>query len=337
MPTPKEIRQRITSVRNIAQVTNALEAVSTSKVRRARDQALRTRDYASKAWEVLVMLAAQHNLEQQIAKRIDPADEEDEIAFNYHPEDKARAFVPARRLLAQHDEIKEIAVLMISGEHGLAGSYNANILRKTADFIDAIEYPVRLITVGRKGAEAARRMGWNLVADFGELQLTISTVQPVAHAAIDDFLAGEVDEVFIAFTNFRNMLHQVPVVRRLLPIIPDDEENKILREYITVDPVPPYAGRDFIFEPDPAEILSELVPRFIELQIYQAMLESSASEHAARMVAMRNASKSAEERVEHLQLIYNKARQTAITNELLDIVGGANALESDESRGKNGL
>lgn len=296
-----EIRKRIRSVKNISQVTRALEAVSASRVRRAQARAAATRIYAEKAWEVLL------NVQQG-----------------------SQNGVPLHPLLTQREKVEKRRVILITSDRGLAGAYNANIIRVAERFEDRSEIPVEYITVGQKGRDSMIRADKEVVAEFSNLPAEpgIADISPIARAAIDDFLVGQVDEVFIAYTDFVNTLTQRPVVQRLLPLIPYETEDQALSEYVKDVPDVTQNVKDYEFEPDPAAVLDEVVPRFTELQLYQALLESLASEHAARMVAMKNASDNANELVGDLTLEYNKARQTAITNEILDIVGGAEALQN---------
>ncbi len=295
-----EIRKRIRSVKNISQVTRALEAVSASRVRRAQARAMATRMYAEKAWEVLL------NVQQT-----------------------SNNGVPLHPLLTQREEVNKRRVVLITSDRGLAGAYNTNVMRVAEQFEEDSDVPVEYITVGQKGRDTMIRAGEDVVAEFSNLpaEPTIADISPIARAAIDDFLSGKVDEVFVAYTDFINTLTQRPVVLRLLPLVPYETENQALSEYVKDVPDVSANASEYEFEPSPTAVLDEVVPRFTELQLYQALLESTASEHAARMVAMKNASDNASELVGDLTLVYNKARQTAITNEILDIVGGAEALQ----------
>lgn len=297
MGTERELRKRIRSIKNIGQVTRALEAVSASKVRRAQAQAQATRPYAQKAWEVLVSLSMQSgNL------------------TDLHP------------LFDVRPEIHKAAILLFTSDRGLCGAFNTNIVRKTFDFIKTSTFSSTLITIGRKGRDQVFRSGLPISAEFTQIPdyPSILDVTHIARTAIDDFLCGAVDIVFLAYTDFVNTIIQKPVVRRLLPLKPLDIADQALTEYIQD------ARHDkileFVYEPAPAVILNEIIPRFTELQIYQAVLESLASEHSARMVAMRSATENAEALAEELTLARNKARQKSITLEILDIAGGAEAL-----------
>jgi F-type H+-transporting ATPase subunit gamma len=303
MPTAREVRNRIRSVKNIAQITRALEAQSASKVRRAQARVLASRAFAEKAWEILLNVQSASS---------------GSSSSLLHP------------LLTPRTEVKQVMIILITSDRGLAGAFNSNIIRVARRFGARLGVPVQWITVGRKGRDILIRGRENVVAEFSNnaSNPTIADVSPVARAAIDAFLSGEVDEVFIAYTDFINMLTQRPTVLRLLPLTPYETEDQAVSEFIK--DVPQVSSGDLIYEYEPSAeaILQEIVPRFTVLQLYQALLESQASEHAARMVSMRNATDNAGALVEDLTLAYNKARQATITNEILDIVGGANALQA---------
>lgn len=284
MATIRELKRRIRSVKNIGQVTRAMEAVAASKMRRAQEAALASREYADKANEVLTYLASQPR----------------------------RGPIPSPLLLQR--EVNAIGLLLITPDRGLAGPLVSNILRAALDFVKQQEVPVSVVAVGRKGAALLARHNYRMHAVFTDIRDLPSTAEigPIARLAIDDYTAGVFDKVYIGYTDFVNTLVQRPVIRLLLPVEPALPEQRLPTVYT--------------FEPDPQTILNELVPRLTLLQIYQAILEAQASEHSARMVAMRNATENAQELAQDLTLTYNKARQTAITLEILDIAGGAEAL-----------
>lgn len=301
MASTREIRKRIRSVKNIGQITRALEAVSASRVRKAQARVLASRAYAEKAWEILLNVQA--------------AGQGGGGAM--HP------------LLVKRDEIKQIMIVLITSDRGQAGAFNSNIIRVATRFAKSMGVPVRWITIGRKGRDSLIRARENVVASFSlSNEPSAAELMPVARLAIDEFLSGTVDDVFIAYTDFVNTLTQRPAVLGWLPLIPHEMENAVAAEYIKDVPSLPTNRLDYEFEPSPQAILDEIVPRFTELQLYQAALESQASEHSARMVAMQNASGNADALVQSLTLVYNKARQAAITSEILDIVGGAEALQA---------
>jgi F-type H+-transporting ATPase subunit gamma len=293
MPSAREVRLRIRSIKNIAQVTRALQAVSRSHVRRAQAAVLRTRPYAQKAWQVLTHIARQPGRER------------------LHP------------LLSRRPSINNILVVMISGDRGLAGAYNSNILRHTLHHFNRSKAQVKYIAVGRKGRDLLFRRHKHILAEFSGLPATPSftDVSAIGRLAVDEFLVGNADEVYLAFTDYVTLTTQVPDIKKLLPLEIAQEESRV----ITFAPAERSLAATYIYEPGETEILDEIIPRFTALQIYQAILESLASEHAARMVAMKNATDNATELAGGLTLEYNKARQQAITNEMLDIAGGAEA------------
>lgn len=301
MASAREIKKRIRSVKNIGQIARALEAEAATKVRRAQARALASRAYAEKAWEILlnVQSAAQGG------------------GGAMHP------------LLTEREEIKKIMIVLITSDRGLCGAYNTNIIRVAQRFAYRMGKPVEWVTVGKKGRDSLIRARENVVAEFTNLpqNASISDLKPIAQIAIEAFLSGEVDDVFIAYTDFVNTLTQSPVVLGWLPLVPHTVQDQVAAEYIKEVPQVTTGGQDYEYEPNPQSIIDEIVPRFTELQLYQAFLESLASEYSARMIAMRSASDNASQLADDLTLEYNKARQTAITSEILDIVGGAEALQ----------
>ncbi len=301
MATAGEVKKRIRSVKNISQITRALEAVSASRVRKAQARVLASRAFAEKAWEILL------NVQSTSTKGI-----------------------PLHPLLTARPEIKQVMIVLITSDRGLAGAFNSNIIRVAQRFAHRMGKPVRWVTIGKKGRDSLIRSGANVIAEFSTFggDPTIADIAPASRLAIDEFLSGTVDDVFIAYTDFVNTLTQRPVVLSWLPLLPFSTEDSILKESLKDIPVVSASNSDYEYEPDPAAILDEIVPRFTELQLYQALLESQASEHSARMVSMRNASDNATQLIGDLTLVYNKVRQAAITAEILDIVGGAEALQS---------
>lgn len=301
MATAREIKKRIRSVKNIAQIARALEAEAASKVRRAQARALASRAFAEKAWEILL--------------NVQSATQGTGVA---HP------------LLTARENVDTIMMVVVTSDRGLAGAYNGNILRVAQRFAQRMGKPVKWVTVGKKGRDSLVRVRANITAEFSKLPPTpmVADITPVARLAIDEFLSGRVDDVFIAYTDFVNTLTQRPVVKPWLPLIPHNITDTVAAEFVKDVPSVTTGGQDYEYEPNPQAILDEIVPRFTELQLYQAVLESQASEHSARMVAMRNASDNATQLSSDLTLLYNKARQAAITAEILDIVGGAEALQA---------
>ena len=294
MASAREMRLRIRSVRNIAQVTRALEAVSASKVRRAQAAVQASRDYARRVGAVMHRLGAHSGGAR-------------------HP------------LLFPRDEVENICLMLISSDRGLAGAYNMNIARAALTFAQQKTQQVSWVTVGRKGRDLVYARGANVSSDFYSFRgsPTFTEVTPIARVVLDDFLNGVVDEVYVAYTDYINTLRQVTRVERLLPL-----SLELSAEENDVSDADGSSGLSvgYTFEPEPEDLLGAILPRFTQVQVFQAVLESLASEHSARMVAMRNATDNANELSSALRLAYNKARQLAITSDLLDIAGGAEAL-----------
>ncbi len=287
MPSTREIRRRIRSVKNISQVTKAMEAVAASKMRRAQNQVLATRPYAKKAQEVLSYIARLNTTEGDLDA-----------------------------LINERAEIKRVGILLVTADKGLAGGFNANVIRTAAQFIRkqrAEGKEVEVITVGRKGRDWLLRYDPVVRAEFMGLgdAPTTNDIAPITRILLDDYRSGRLDQVYAIYTDFVNTLVQNPVVQKLLPVQPAETSDS--------DTMAP----DYIFEPSAAAVLSEVLIGFTEVQVLQAVYESSASEHSARMVAMRNATEAANELVDDLTLRYNKARQEGITRELMDIIGGS--------------
>lgn len=291
MANIRTIKRRIRSVENVAKITNALQLVAASKMRRAQQRALAARPYSDKLREVLAKLG-------QVAHQAG-VDEE-----SLHPLLMER---PANR----------IAVLHITPDRGLAGGLPSNLNRSAGSFIVSQEGDRSVIAVGKKGRDFFVRAGMPILAEFTQLgdYPTATDTSPIARIVMDDYVSGLLDRVYISYPLFVSTTVQRPVVRRILPIeTPESAEPE------------PGPQADYIYEPDPREVLEQLLPRYVEMQIYNAVLESAASEQSARVVAMRNATDSANDIRRELTLTYNKARQEQITKELLDITGGAAAL-----------
>jgi F-type H+-transporting ATPase subunit gamma len=293
MASAREMRLRIRSVKNISQVTRALQAVSASKVRKAIAALMGTRPYATKAWQVLTHVAAQPG------------------RATLHP------------LLNQRETVKNTLVVVISGDRGLAGAYNTNLIRFVFRSFSNYPTPVKFIAVGRKGRDLLLRRKLTVMADFSNLPAapSFADVSAIGRLAVDEYLSGNADEVHLVYTDFVNMVRQEPVIKKLLPLEVEGGAGRVETFETTKQ-----TSAAYIYEPAEREILDEIIPRFTALQVYQSILESLASEHAARMVAMRNATDNANELVGDLQLQYNKVRQQTITSDMLDIAGGAEAL-----------
>jgi len=293
MASAREVKLRIKSIKNIAQVTRALQAVSASKVQKSMQAMYGTRPYATKAWQVLSHIAGQPDKDM------------------LHP------------LLAGRKQVNNVLVVMISGDRGLAGAYNTNIVRFVLERFGNYDKPIKFITIGRKGRDLMIRRRQPVLAEFSNLPAApaFDDVSAIGKLAVDEFLSGTVDEVYLVYTDFVNLVKQNPTIKKLLPLEVDSGAGRV------ADFDKSKTTATYIFEPGQHEILDEIIPRFTALQVYQAVMESLASEHAARMVAMKHATDNATDLSEVLQLEYNKARQQTITSEMLDIAGGAEALE----------
>ncbi|MCH8995013.1 MAG: ATP synthase F1 subunit gamma [Chloroflexi bacterium] len=287
MPTTREIRRRIRSVQSTAKITKAMELVAASKMRRAQERALAGRPYAERLNWVLADLA-------ETLPQMDPD--------TLHP-------------LLRRREVRSAGMVLITPNRGLCGGLPGNMNRRASALTLELGVPTKLVAAGRKGRDFFRRTDVSIRADFDELgdYPEYEDILPVARVVIDDYLSGEVDQVFLVYPFFVNTVTQEPRVSQLLPVEPPQEEAT--------------GAVDYIYEPGRESLLAELLPRYIEVQIYEAILEGIASEQSARMVAMRNATDAANEMVDDLTLSYNKARQEQITKELLDIVGGAEGLK----------
>lgn len=299
MPTVRDIERRIRSVKNIGQVTRALEAVSASKVRKAQAAVVNTRPYAQEAWRVLTDLSKQAG-----------------AGANLHP-------------LLTERPVHAIDLIVISSDRGLCGAFNYNVIRAALEFVRKQTVPVNIVSVGRKGRELLFRADQKIVAEFSDLPASpsILDVGAISLTTLDDFLVGRADAVYIAYTDFDNTFSQKAQVRPLLPLSLGAQGDQVAHAAIGGPDTSRQARFAYLYEPSIKTILDALVPRFTKLQVYQAILESMASEHSARMVAMRNATDNAQALVDTLTLDRNKARQAAITSELLDIAGGAEALK----------
>jgi F-type H+-transporting ATPase subunit gamma len=293
MPSLKDIRGRIGSVRNIAQITRAMEMVAASRMKRAQDAIIAARPNSDELREALSRVAA------VVDEEIDP-------------------------LLARR-RVRRVALIMITTDRGLAGSLNANAIRSSLRWVqDRIasrngDGPVEIeaITIGRKGRDGLRRAGIPIAAHFSQLgdRPAFTDVTPIARLVTQDFLEEKYDEIHVAFSTFISTLTQRPEITQLLPIVqPAQAEGQEA------------ANDEYLFEPSPAAVLSRLLPHFVAIDLYRAVLENQASEQSARMIAMRNSTDNAHELIEDLTLVYNKTRQATITREMIEIASGAEAL-----------
>lgn len=298
----KDIRRRIKSVQNIRKITKAMELVSVSKMKRSTHLVQTSRPYARRAWGVL----------SDLAKHLDPA---------------------SHSLLFSPSEIKRALIILIASDRGLCGSFNANLFAATFRLVANMPSSVtfkEFMAVGRKSQEFIMRQGWNLVSTYTHLSVSplIHDIQPMALQATQGFLQGKYDVVYLVYANFISTIRQEATTHRLLPLLYSEELGSVDLGEKEQDRSLDHEGAfEFAFEPSQDEALDFIIPRLVEVQMYQAVLESIASEHAARMVAMKNATESASEMVFDLTLSYNQVRQAMITKEIAEISAGKAVLE----------
>ena len=291
MPSLKDVQLQIVGVKKTKQITKAMNMVASAKLRSAQSRIERFRPYADKFYEMLGDLAG-------------------------------RADGEAHPLLAVREEIKTSAIVLVTSDRGLCGSFNGNLIKdatKLAAAKTAEGKEVKFYCVGKKGRDAIRKMESYEIAmeKVGELNsFDFTLANEVGMEVIRAYLAGELDEVTLVYGEFVSMAKQVATTLPILPIAKEAAEEA--EEAV---------GSEYIYEPGVEGLLAELLPRFIKVQLYRGMLDTSASEHAARMTAMDNATRACDDMVDALTLVYNKTRQAAITTELMDIVGGAEALK----------
>jgi F-type H+-transporting ATPase subunit gamma len=291
MASTREIRRRIQSVKNVGQITRAVQLVASSKMRRAQDRVLESRPYSEQLIKLLARLARQ------------AAGEED---------------FPLMRVRPVHS----VAVVLVTPDRGLAGALPGNLIRRAAALVTELrqqnpDVRIKFIAVGRKGRDWILRAQQDLLAEFTNLgdRPSVSDVRAIARTVTDAFIEEQVDQVQLVYPRFVSTVNQVPTVVQLLPAQPPEDEAE------AEGPEPQY-----IFEPDAVTVFGELLPRYVETLIYQPLLESVASFYSAQMVAMKNATDNAQDLVSDLQLTYNKARQSAITTQILEVVAGAGAV-----------
>lgn len=291
MAALKDIKRKITAVKKTQQITKAMNMVAAAKLRGAQTKMENFAPYADKFAEVMGSLAS----------RVDP---------DIHP------------LLVQPETVDKVELLAFSSDRGLCGAFNANIIAAVERFIaeqSADDTEVSLTLVGRRLKDYFRRRPVNIRQSYGEIMSSFdyAVAAQLARDAMDAYMQGEVQQVWVYYTHFVSMGRQVVTLAQLLPISPPEEED--LEEA---------GGTEYLCEPSIEGLMIDLLPKNVTIQVYNAMLQTSTSEHAARMSAMDNATKNCKELIQDLTLAYNKARQAAVTAELLDIVGGAEALKS---------
>ncbi len=299
----KDIQRRIKSIGNTKKITKAMELVSAAKMRKATESVLGSRSYADLAWKLVRKLATKTD-------------------SSLHP------------LLVHKDEVKKVGLVLITSNRGLCGGFNSQIIQKTINYVKSQSgenVEVDLVTLGKKGGDFLTKRDYKIEADFEKLDIApdITEIRPLAKLLIGSFLENKYDKVAVAYTDFVSTLVQKPRILEILPLDSESEESDLgkVNKSDNKEEESQIAEFEYIFEPTPEKVLNDLLPRLIEMQIYQAILESDASEYSARMVAMRNATDAASDMIDDLTLIFNKARQASITAELADISGGRAAVE----------
>ena len=290
MPSLQGLRRKIGAVKNTQKITKAMKMVAAAKLKRAQDRILAARPYAHKMREVL----------GDLSRRVNRAS---------HP-------------LLQKRGNRLVEVVVVTSDRGLCGAFNANIIRTAVEFIrqrEAGGATVGLSLVGRKGREFFRRRPWSIRQQWTEVfdRLSYEHALDIGHDLTQEFTKGTFDELYVIYNEFKSAIQQRVIVEQLLPVeaFEQGEERSGL------------SGGSFLYEPDEDELLASLLPKHFEVQTFRILLESSAAEQGARMAAMDGATRNAGELIEKMTLFYNKTRQAAITRELMDIVGGAEALK----------
>lgn len=291
MATLRDIRRRIVAIKNTSQITSAMRMVAAAKLRKAQNAIIAARPYAAKVAEILQNLA-----------------QAERYSF-VHP------------FFEERPEVRNVLLIVVASDRGLCGAFNSNVLKAAQYYIErklGEEFPksrIHIIAVGKRAVQFFQRRRDNLVLALPDVfgRLDFSTVLQIAPYVADGFVSGQYDRVFVVYNEFRSILRQEVRRKQVLPIETAPTHQR-------------HETGDYIYEPSRAEILEALLPQYVNLQIWSALLESHAAEHAARMVAMDNATTNARDLIASLQLEYNKARQAAITKEMLEIVGGAEAL-----------
>ncbi|KKW23319.1 MAG: ATP synthase gamma chain [Parcubacteria group bacterium GW2011_GWA2_51_12] len=294
MPSTKDLRRRIKSVRSTRQITKAMELVAAAKMRKTQIQALATRTYTRLVREMIKSLRGKAD-------------------FRLH------------RLLKSPGEVRSIAVILLTSNRGLIGGFNNNLVSTALNYVKSEQgKSIEFITIGKKGTNAVHKRGFTLAAEFEKRDAAsgASDILPLARLVTDDFVGGRYDRVVLVYMEFLSTLRQETRVLELLPL-----SEKVEQGAMWEDEPQQLETTDFLFEPSADLVLEKLLPRVVEINLYQALLETNASEHSARMVAMKNASDAASDLIRDLTLDYNQIRQAGITKEISEIVAGQLALK----------
>jgi F-type H+-transporting ATPase subunit gamma len=295
MAGTKEIKRRINSIKNTKKITKAMELVAASKMKRAVSSTLASRLYAEYSWEVLTSIA--RNSEE----------------FK-HP------------LFTAREEVKNILLVLITSNRGLCGAYNAQIIKKAIVLLKKQNINIDIISIGKKGDYAMRRLGLKVIASFTDIEnkISLTEVVPIAQLLINEYSEFRYDKVLIAYTDFISALSQKPNIKQILPVSPTDLKELIESLESNEDYQLNQKEKriDYLFEGDKQKLIGSLAEKLTRMQIYQMLLESNASEQSSRMVAMKNASEASGEMIDDLTLVFNKARQSNITREISEISAG---------------
>ncbi len=289
----RDIKRRISSFKNMKQITKAMEMVSAAKLRRAQRQATASRPFANK-------------LEEVLARLVESARSGESKAAIAHP------------LLEQRD-VKRSLYVAITADRGLAGGYNVNIIRRLGALLDQAETEPGVIAIGRRGRDYLRKRGIEPIAEYVQMgdEVDYHVAKEIAGRLMDLFVSGEYDAIYLVYTQFITAISHRPVVEQVLPIrAPEGSGDG-------------GAAKEYLYEPSADSVLNILLPRYVETEVYRALMEAKASEHGARMSAMKSASDNADELIDSLTLTFNRARQASITKEISEIVGGAEALAAE--------
>ncbi len=288
MANLKEVRNRIVSVGSTQQITSAMKMVSAAKLKRAQDAITQMRPYANKLRDIF----------ENLSSSLDSSE----------------------GVYSKQRKVQNVLIVVITSNRGLCGAFNSSIIKK-ANFLIQQEYSgcaINIVTIGKKATDFFKKLPYTFVSSHNELYdaLNFKNVAPVAEKIMNAFAAGEYDKVVLVYNQFKNAAVQIPMAEQFLPVVAQTTaENKT-------------TANDYIFEPNKTAIIEDLIPRSLKTQLYKAILDSNASEHGARMTAMHKATDNAKDLIRTLKLNYNKARQAAITGEILEIVGGSEALNS---------
>jgi len=294
----QDLKKRIKSIKSTRQVTKAMEAVAASKMRKAVDKALVSRNYSGLGWQLI------NNLAQVTDESMHP-------------------------LLKKRDKVHKILLIFITSDKGLCGGLNSQVIRTMYQFFtENNDKDIEVIAIGKKGQHVLKKINKKIIGAYQGMadDPTITKIRPIASTVLWGFIDNLYDQVNIIFTDFKSALSQKPILRQLLPLQKESMENIVGPEQQQKNAVQDVT--EYLFEPDPKRLLDYLLPRLMEVQIYQAMLESTASEHSSRMLAMRNATDSANDMIYDLTLSYNQIRQSSITQEIAEISAGRIALEN---------